>query len=1392
MDSNPASQAELKPDPERRGLLQSHLAFPVVGIGASAGGMRAVTTLLEHCPANTGMAFVVILHLSPKHVSQAESMLQRATRMKVKQVTQPTPLQADHVYVIPPNKALSMNDGYLRVSSLKREPGTQHASVDLFFRTLAQVHRERAVAAVLSGMGSDGAVGIARVKELGGLTLAQAPDDAEYPSMPESAIATGLVDMVLPASDMAGQLLEVWRNVRSMRLPRIDDGAADHTAVPHGDAALAAEQALGDILGILHRETRNDFRHYKRATILRRIERRMQVSRTPDLPAYRDYLAQSPAEATALLADMLISVTNFFRDREAFEALERDVVIPLFRGRGDADSIRVWVPGCATGEEAYSITMLLCEQAEQMAQPPAIQVFATDIDEHAIDVARTGCYPESIVTDLPPGRLNRYFVHAQGEYKIRKGIREKILFATHNIMRDPPFSRLDLVSCRNLLIYLERDAQKDTLDMLHFALRPGGYLFLGASESADAAGGRYSLVDRKNRIYRANKADAHLYVPALPVGAGNGHGVPAKRDDSVRAKPSYADIHERATRQSAPPSVLVDAANQLVHMSQRVGRFLRFADGEPSHDVVKLVLEELRPGIRTALFQARQSDRRVESEPVALILDGVARRVAVTAQRYREEHESIDFVLLTFEEHDAVSATEAGQAADGRDIAYAQLEEELQRTRLHLRETVERSETFNEEMKASNEELQSINEELRSASEELETNKEELQSVNEELITVNHEMKTKVEEISKINDDLQNLISSTEIPTIFVDQNLCIKRFTPRATTLFNIIPVDVGRSLLDITHHLNYDTLHEDVISAFSAVRVIEREVTSNRGQYLLARILPYRTTEDRIEGAVMTFIDITRRREAEASVVRNERLLRAIIESATDYAILTLDEEGLITSWNKGAVNVFGYEESEVLGQSHSLLFGPRERAEQVPARELNRARESGRHEHEYSCQRKNGDVFWCAMTTMRVETDEAVGYARICRDVTKVKHAEAVNEAMLRHEQSARQAAETARDLKDEFLAVMSHELKHPLNLIHVNAELLRRMPEARTLPAVLRAADTICETVAGQAKIIDDLLDLSRMQTGKLSLHPRPVTMAPLLRRIAEVARTEARAKGLELRERFEDGDIEMYCDPVRIEQVVWNLLSNAIKFTPSGWIEIAFERVADECVLVVRDSGQGIAAEFLPNIFDMFSQADARTTRQAGGLGIGLALVRQVARAHGGDAVAASDGVGRGAAFTVRLPLGGRAATAAPKAGENTDSLAGYRILLVEDTPDTRAAFVALLSADGADVCDAASGEEALGLARNHPFDLILSDIGMPGMDGLELMRRLRELEQTRCTPAVAITGYGRASDMERTLDAGFDAHVGKPVALETLREAVAAARRKASLRCAEPPGQAQT
>ncbi len=770
--------------------------FLVVGIGASAGGIKALKEFFTAMPSDSGMAFVVILHLSDEHESSLAQILQSHTTMAVTQVTETVKVVPNHVYVIPPAKGLAMVDGHIQLTDQTRPKG-KRVPIDMFFRTLADTYGEKGIAVVLSGTGSDGTLGLKRVKETGGIGIAQEPSEAEYDGMPRSAIDTGLVDLVLPVAEMPKRIIGFQENGDKLRLPLPKD------EIPR-TAKGQEPDALHGILALVRIRTGHDFSAYKHATVLRRIARRLQVHGLADLPEYLVFLRQNPDEAGELQQDLLITVTNFFRDGEAFEALEKEVIPQLFAGKTHADTVRVWSVGTATGDEAYSLAILLDEFASHITDAPKIQVFATDINEQAIAAARECFYDDPIIADVSPERLRRYFVKEGNGWRVRKELRDLVLFAPHNILRDPPFSKLDLIVCRNLLIYFNRETQGAVLEIFNFALRHNGFLFLGASESVENSSALFSTVDKKQRIFKV-RPTAQFHIPAMPTsGKWDVRIPPLPVQTNEQPSPiSYGEIHYKLVEQFAPPSVLINGEYEIVHVSEHAGRFLRVVGGEPTRNLLKLIHPALKLDLQGALFEAKKDRFVSESRNVRVEIDGQEALVNITIRLIQPPETADGFYLVIFDESKTAAAPEeAGQqpqtiaGRDAMDNVVRQLEHDLQLNRERLRTTVEYGEISTEELKASNEELQAMNEELRSASEELETGKEELQSLNEELLTVNVELKDRIEQLNNANSDLQNIVQSTDIGTIFLDRTLRVKRYTPRVIDLFNIIPSDIGRPL--------------------------------------------------------------------------------------------------------------------------------------------------------------------------------------------------------------------------------------------------------------------------------------------------------------------------------------------------------------------------------------------------------------------------------------------------------------------------------------------------------------------------------------------------------------------------------------------------------------------
>jgi two-component system CheB/CheR fusion protein len=815
-----------------------------VGIGASAGGVEALEAFFRAVPAENDMAFVVATHLPPHRDSLLAEILGRATQMPVVNARDDQPVEVQHVYVLPPGAVLTIREGRLRL----RHTGAaerERAPIDVFFTSLAEDQGEQAIGVVLSGGGSDGTLGLKALKENGGLTVAQGANVTRprFADMPSNAVAAGFVDLVLPVEEIPERIIAYVRNWAALEAERSDE-------------------VLSKIYTLLRTRTGHDFSEYKDRTFQRRVQRRMQVAQTTKIERYADRLQEDPDEVRALFRDLLIGVTNFFRDAEAFRTLETRVVPKLFERKGASDEVRVWVAGCATGEEAYSIAVLLREHMDLLEAPPKVQIFATDIDETSMTVARTARYPASLVSDISPERLRRFFVQEGASYRVAKDLREMCIFSNHSVIRDPPFSRLDLISCRNLLIYLKPGLQGQVFPLFHYALRPGGYLFLGLSENIARYTDLFLQLDKANRVFRRRDLVARPPVPFrhfLPhpsrIGTASavGDGQGPNRSDLLRK------VANTIVEQFAPAYVIVDEFGQALYFSAGTGKYLQAAAGPPNRDIIAMARPGLRPDLRALLHQAKQADRRVTRNGIAVQVNGGVQAISVVVEPIKEGNETAyGIVFIDRGPIDTEHESADSETPESTDITVRQIERELNETKERLQSTIEELETANEEFRSSNEELLSVNEELQSANEELETSKEELQSVNEELQTVNNELRSKVDELDRANSDLTNLFQSTQIATVFLDRDLVIRNFTPAVTKLFSLIAGDRGRPLTDIASRIDYPELESDIRTVFAG-EVIERPVRLASGEsHYLARILPYRT-EKEIDGVLLTFVDVT-----------------------------------------------------------------------------------------------------------------------------------------------------------------------------------------------------------------------------------------------------------------------------------------------------------------------------------------------------------------------------------------------------------------------------------------------------------------------------------------------------------------------------------------------------
>jgi two-component system CheB/CheR fusion protein len=897
----------------------------IVGIGASAGGLAAFEAFFSAMPAdtNSGLAFVLVQHLAPNHKSILSELIGRYTQMNVFEIEDGMAVQSNSVYIIPPNRDLSLFDGALHLAEPSMPRGMR-LPIDSFFRSLAQDQKEQAIGIVLSGTGSDGTLGARAIKGEGGMLMAQTPESTQYDGMPRSVISTGLVDYVLPPAEMPAQLLAFYAQ------------AFGRQRDPVPSSAPRAVDALQRIFNGLRVQTGHDFSRYKRSTIQRRIERRMAVHQIPEQREYARYIQEHPAEVDALFRDLLIGVTSFFRDREAFATFEEHAIPRLFDRKPSGTPIRIWVPGCSTGEEAYSIAILIRERMEALKQSFNVEFFATDIDPRGIACARAGVYPANVAVDISPERLSRFFVEepSGGGYRIHKTIRDMLVFSEQDVIKDPPFSRLDVISCRNLLIYLDGELHKRLIPLFHYALNPAGVLFLGTSESVGEFGDLFDALDRRLKLYQRKEEThgpfrpetARVLPPMTPRGATRPFGTSARR----HATP-LRELTERALlQQLSQTGALINEHGDILYLHGRTGQYLEPAPGEAALNIFKMAREGLVRDLTSAVRHAVAQHVPVRRTGLRVKTNGDFSVVNVTVQPVeagRDSSAESNLYLVILEDASDPERPEtlttadpgegAGERAEAGDAHIAALRQELRSKEEYLQTTNEELETSNEELKSSNEEMQSVNEELQSTNEEMETSKEELQSVNEELATVNAELQTKVADLSQANNDMNNLLSATGVGTVFVDHQRLIQRFTPAITQVINLIPTDVGRPVGHIVSNLvGYDRLMEDVQAVLDTLMASEVEVQTVAGVWYLLRIRPYRTLDNVIEGAVISFTDITELKKAQAQLQESEALRHlAVVVRDADDAILVLDFGGRITAWNPGAVRLFGWGEAEAL---------------------------------------------------------------------------------------------------------------------------------------------------------------------------------------------------------------------------------------------------------------------------------------------------------------------------------------------------------------------------------------------------------------------------------------------------------------------------------------------
>jgi len=1376
--------------------------FPIVAIAASAGGLEAFTELLSHLPTDTGMAFVLIQHLDPSHKSLLTEILTRTTTMPVSEVVEGAVVKPNEVYIIPPNKKMLLSEGTLRLSPREKTAG-KYMPGDAFFISLAADRGNKAIAVVLSGSDGDGALGLTAIKAAGGVTFAQCEATAKFESMPNTAVATGKVDFVLPPQVIAQELATLSRSPFLSRssLPKLVQ------APPKPGDALAT------IFALLLRATGVDFSLYKLNTIERRMQRRMLLSRLERLEDYAQHLQGNPNEVQALYEEILIHVTSFFRDPEAFQAL-KDRVFPSIAQNKLAAPIRIWVAGCSTGEEVYSIAISLLEFLSERTTTPPIQIFATDISEAAINKARAGVYLESQMLDVSPKRRQRFFILLEdGSYRISKAVRELCIFARQNLGSDPPFSNLDLISCRNVMIYLTEPLQKKVMPIFHYSLNSDGFLMLGTSESVGKAGDLFLLVEPRSKIYAKKRTETN------PIFSFTTSPYPmAKKDEQPPALVNSAsrfnlqrEIDQLILNRYAPVGVVVNDQMEILQLRGDTTPYLKLGAGAPNLNLLAMVSAGLSMDLRTAIFQAqsqnisvRQTGIQIESGDPGNIGEAARSRVVnlevIPVQSTMTESR---YFLVLFEEAalppQALSPTFPEGAESGElerenirlRQALATTEQEKTVAQAYLQALIQEQEHLNQDLRVANEEILSSNEELQSANEELQTAKEEIQSSNEELTTTNEELRSSNLELQQANNDLVNFLGSINIPILVLDNDLQIRRFTPSAQQIFSLIFTDVGRPFSDIRSSLEVPNLETLVLEVIETLQAREQEVQTEAGYWYTLRIRPYRTTENQISGVVIVLSDIDALKQSVKTVESARNYAETIVETVP-IPLVILDSDLRVNTANRSFYDTFqvstaATEQSSLFALGNGQWNIPQLRSSltdlldnQVQIQDL-----EIEHYFEQIGQKT------MLLNACKLRRNDSLMLLLSIEDITDRRRFETERSQLLMQEQAARQQAELANQAKDEFLSNLSHELRNPLNSMLGWTKLL----SSRTLDstAEARALEAIEQSAKAQSQIIEDLLDTSRIISGKLRLTTCPIDLLSVVESAIGIVQLSAQAKNIQIISSL--NPVSVLGDSDRLRQVLWNLLSNAIKFTPSGGqVEVTLEAFPTYAEIRVSDTGQGIEADLLPYIFDRFRQGDASTTKASQGLGLGLAIARQLVELHGGTIQAESLGAAQGTTMTVRLPLQSPPQEPAPPNENEPEPIASntpiaslsnavlllkdLHLLVVDDQADTREMFQFLLGTYGAEVYAVASAQAAIAALRENPnrYDVLISDIGMPREDGYFLIQQIRLLsaEAGGQIPAIALTGYAGEQEQRLAIEAGFQAHLAKPVEPDRLVQIIAA------------------
>ncbi len=1328
--------------------------FPIVGIGASAGGLDAFKKLFGAMPADGGVAFVLIQHLDPTRDSLTAELVGTYTPMRVMQAEDGMRVKANHVYVIPPNTYLSIRERTLRLSA-PTAPRSLRMAIDCFLRSLAEDQQENAIGIILSGTGTDGTLGLKEIKAAGGMTMVQDPQTVQHDGMPRSAIATGSADYVLPAEQMADALLRYVRH-------------AVVTATSVEASPEKAPDSLTTAVALLRTQTKFDFSGYKTGTLRRRIQRRMGLKHLDRMSKYVELLRSDPAEVAALVKDLLINVTSFFREPAAWQTLQERVIRRLVAEKAADAPLRVWVPACATGEEAYSLAMVLIEEIQASDRGCPLQVFASDVDADALETARAGVYPEGIAAHVPPGRLARFFVPREHSYQVNKELRDTVAFAQQSLISDPPFSRLDVISCRNLLIYLEPAIQEKLLLLLHFGLVEGGYLFLGSAEGIGLQEDLFEVVSAKWRIYRRIGPTRHEKL-TFPVVAAPVVRAPTPNPPHAGRLPALAQ--HLLLQRYAPACVIINRSGEILYFHGPTDDYLGQPSGPPTQDLIAQARNGLRSKLRGAVQVSIRDNQRVVVPGVQVRRGGAFPRVRMTIEPLDAGKEFEGLWLVSFEDEPETTtpsavATHTASEASGADAALVrQLEYELKTTREDLQQTIE-------DLRAANEELMSVNEELQSSNEEMETSKEELQSLNEELTTANTQLGAKITELEASNNDLDNLLTSTNIATLFLDTHLCVRRFTPAATSLFSLIQSDIGRPIGDVAQKFTDPGLLADAAAVLGHATTPEVEVQAHDGRWYMRQVLPYRTRDGRTEGVVITLSDVA------AEVLQEARLYAESIVDTVREPLLVLDQDVRVRSANQSFYATFQVAKEETEGR---LLYELGSRNWDIPQLRtllgeiLPQQHVLNDFEVEHRFESIGLRMMLLNARALHRGGDRPDLILLAIEDITERKLIqEALRESESRKhidEQVRQRQAELAHALRiitvGELASGLAHELNQPLSAIANGVEACSRyVRSGKTKPdKILALLDDAASEALRAGEIVEHLrgfIEKGEPRFERSDLREIARAVPRLL--VHEIERAKVTVQ-LDLTSR----PLPIRADRIQIEQVVVNLMQNAIDAAQEAGshgreIQLRARAVKGMAELSVTDMGAAVSAETLERVFEPFF------TSKPQGLGMGLSISRSIIEAHLGRirAERRADG-SSGTTVRFTLPL------KAPKAGagEALHMTSKPTVFVVDDNAAVRKSMEALMESAGLAIETYAAGEEFLAAYDPERPGCLVLDVRLRGESGLDLQDELRRRNAT--LPIIILTGHGNVPTSVRALKAGAADFLQKPVPPKLLLERVRAA-----------------